>query len=61
MCQYRVTLDDQGFLRMHAGELPYRESSDYECLHQPGFVFRTELELQPHEVTMDRDPFCGMH
>ncbi len=60
-CQYRVTLDNKGILRMHAGEVPYWESSDRECLHQPGCVFRTELELQPNEVEAERDPFCGIH
>ena len=60
-CQYRVTLDKKGILRMHAGEVPYWESSDQKCLHQPGCVFRTELELQPNEVEADRDPFCGIH
>ncbi len=60
-CQYRVTLDSKGILRMHPGEVPYWESSDRECLHQPGCVFRTELELQPNEVEAERDPFCGIH
>ena len=60
-CQYRVTLDSKGMLRMHPGEVPYWESSDQECLHQPGCVFRTELELQPNEVEAERDPFCGIH
>ena len=60
-CQYRVTLDNKGILRMHPGEVPYWESRDRECLHQPGCVFRTELELQPNEVEAERDPFSGIH
>jgi len=60
-CQYRVTLDDKGMLRMHPGEVPYWESSDQKCLHQTGCVFRTELELQPNEVEAERDPFSGIH
>ncbi|MEH1966155.1 molecular chaperone [Nostoc sp.] len=60
-CQYRVTLDDQGILRMHAGEVPYWTSQNQECLKQEGCVYRAELELQPNEVDKERDPFCGIH
>ncbi|MEA5622139.1 molecular chaperone [Nostoc sp. UHCC 0251] len=60
-CQYRVTLDDQGILRMHAGEVPYWTSNSQECLKQEGCVYLAELELQPNEVDKERDPFCGIH
>ncbi|MDF2387050.1 virulence factor SrfB [Nostoc ellipsosporum NOK] len=60
-CQYRVTLDNQGILRMHAGEVPYWTSTSLECLKQEGCVYRAELELQPNEVDKERDPFCGIH
>lgn len=60
-CQYRVTLDNQGILRMHAGEVPYWTSTNQECLKQEGCVYLTELELQPNEVDKERDPFCGIH
>jgi hypothetical protein len=60
-CQYRVTLDNQGILRMHAGEVPYWASNNQECLKQEGCVYRAELELQPNEVDKERDPFCGIH
>jgi hypothetical protein len=60
-CQYRVTLDDQGILRMHAGEVPYWTSQNQECLKEEGCVYRAELELQPNEVDKERDPFCGIH
>lgn len=60
-CQYHVTLDDKGILRMHAGEVPYWISTNEECLKQEGCVFRAELELQPNEVDKERDPFCGIH
>lgn len=56
-----VTLDDKGILRIHAGEVPYRISNDRECLKQEGYVFITELELQPNELIRERDPFCGEH
>ncbi|WP_230967192.1 molecular chaperone [Nostoc commune] len=60
-CQYRVTLDDQGILRMHAGEVPYWTSNSQECLKEEGCVYLAELELQPNEVDKERDPFCGIH
>ncbi|MEH1930901.1 molecular chaperone [Nostoc sp.] len=60
-CQYRVTLDDQGILRMHAGEVPYWTSKSQECLKEEGCVYVAELELQPNEVDKERDPFCGIH
>ncbi len=60
-CKYRVTLDDKGILRMHAGEVPYWTSKNPECLKQEGCVFYAELELQPNEVDKERDPFCGIH
>ncbi|WP_230968357.1 molecular chaperone [Nostoc sp. WHI] len=60
-CQYRVTLDDQGILRMHAGEVPYWTSINQECLKEEGCVYLAELELQPNEVDKERDPFCGIH
>ncbi|HLP89045.1 MAG TPA: molecular chaperone [Nostocaceae cyanobacterium] len=60
-CQYHVTLDNQGILRMHAGEVPYWTSHNEECLKQEGCVYCAELELQPNEVDKERDPFCGIH
>ncbi|AFZ57880.1 virulence factor SrfB [Anabaena cylindrica FACHB-243] len=60
-CQYHVTLDNQGILRMHAGVVPYWTSHHQECLQQAGCVYSAELELQPNEVDKERDPFCGIH
>jgi hypothetical protein len=60
-CQYHVTLDNQGILRMHVGEVPYWTSHHQECLQQAGCVYSAELELQPNEVDKERDPFCGIH
>ncbi|BAY32812.1 hypothetical protein NIES2107_47060 [Nostoc carneum NIES-2107] len=60
-CQYRVSIDNYGILRMHAGEVPYWTSTDQKCLKQEGCVYRAELELQPNEVDKERDPFCGIH
>ncbi|MBW4586508.1 MAG: Hsp70 family protein [Aetokthonos hydrillicola CCALA 1050] len=62
-CQYRVSLDERGMLRLHVGEVPYWEckSNTPECLLEEGRVFRTELDLQPNEVDKERDPFSGIH
>ena len=61
-CQYRVSLDEEGILRIHVGEVPYWElQTQKEYLKQEGCVFRTKLELQPNEVDIERDPFSGIH
>jgi hypothetical protein len=60
-CQYRVSIDNQGILRMHAGAVPYWTSTNQECLKLEGCVFYAELELQPNEVDKERDPFSGIH
>jgi hypothetical protein len=60
-CQYRVTIDDRGMLRIHAGDVPYWTSPDLECLTQEGCVYCGELDLQPNEVDKERDPFSGIH
>ncbi|HLO84925.1 MAG TPA: molecular chaperone [Nostocaceae cyanobacterium] len=60
-CQYHVTLDNKGILRMHAGEVPYWTSHSQESLQKEGCVYSADLELQPNEVDKERDPFCGIH
>ena len=60
-CKYYVTLESQGILRIHAGEVPYRKANTIEDLKQAGWVFRTELDLQPPEVEDKRNPFSGIH
>lgn len=60
-CQYRVTLDNKGILRIHAGDVPYWTSTNKECLQAEGCVYCAELDLQPNEVDKERDPFCGIH
>jgi hypothetical protein len=60
-CKYYVTLDDQGSLCIHAGEVPYWISTDETALHQPGCVCSAALDLQPNDVDEKRDPFCGLH
>ncbi|MEM7552676.1 MAG: molecular chaperone, partial [Cyanobacteria bacterium P01_A01_bin.84] len=60
-CKYHVSLDEEGMLRIHAGEVPYLESEKKENLKDEGCVFRAELQLQPNEVDIERDPFSGTH
>ncbi|WP_414578768.1 molecular chaperone [Anabaena sp. CCY 9402-a] len=60
-CQYRVTIDNRGILRIHAGDVPYWTSPNLECLTHEGCVYIAELDLQPNEVDKERDPFCGIH
>jgi hypothetical protein len=60
-CQHHVTLDNEGILRMHVGEVPYWTTNSQVGLHQEGCVYQAELELQPNEVDRERDPFCGIH
>lgn len=57
--KYYATLDSQGKLRIHAGEIPYYSFSEKECLQQEGRVYVTELGLEPQNITEYRDPFSG--
>ena len=60
-CQYYVALDEEGILRLYAGEVPYWISHNPNCLQQEGSVFQTEPELQPQDDDKKRDPFSGLH
>jgi hypothetical protein len=60
-CQYRVTLDDRGILRIHAGEVPYWKVSENPKDLEEGCVFQTEIELQKNEMDEKRNPFSGKH
>jgi hypothetical protein len=60
--QYRLSLDETGVVRLHAGEVPYHVSDNLEALRDhDGWVVRQELELRPRPTDEDRDPFCGKH
>ena len=60
-CEYRVTLDEGGLLRIHAGEIPYVTLESEDALQYEGSVFRTKLESQPNDVEEKRNPFSGIH
>jgi hypothetical protein len=60
-CQFRFSLDEQGSLRLHVGEMPYWKSNEPAGLSEPGCVYGMELELFPTDVDVMRDPFSGMH
>lgn len=61
LCQYRATIDDQGIIRIHPGEIPYLVSDDPQCLRTLGTVYITKLELQKNDLDEHRDPFSGKH
>jgi hypothetical protein len=59
---YRMTLDSEGILRLHAGEVPFWETTDRQMLaHTEGCVYRHQLEQKSREPDMERDPFTGRH
>ena len=68
-CNYHITLDENGILRLHTGEVPYwepdkdRESDNKEekCLLTPGWVVRTPLKSENSKDDSERDPFSGIH
>ncbi|MDY7004542.1 MAG: molecular chaperone [Cyanobacteriota bacterium] len=60
-CEYYVSLDNKGILRLHGGTIPYWKSNNSECLKQKGYVFEDELQYQPNEIEEKRNPFSGTH
>jgi hypothetical protein len=60
-CKYYATLDEQGTLIIHGGDVPYCESNNPESLKFEGWVYRSNLELQPQDIDIKRDPFSGQH
>ena len=60
--RYRVTLDEQGVLRVHLGEVPYWKTEDLQDWKaHPGRVLQRDLELVEPPARESRDPFCGVH
>lgn len=57
--KYYATLDSEGKLRIHAGEIPYYTSSEANCLKEEGYVYITKLDLEPQPINEFRDPFSG--
>lgn len=60
-CQHQLSLDEQGTLRLHVGDMPYWEVNHVSALHETGCVYRVELELFPTQIDVMRDPFSGIH
>jgi hypothetical protein len=59
---YRITLDREGVLRIHPGEVPFWESREVSVLKATeGCVYRQQLEQKSREPDTDRDPFTGRH
>jgi hypothetical protein len=60
--RYRLTLDEQGVLRVHLGEVPYWKTEDLQDWKgRPGRVLQRDLELVEPPARENRDPFCGVH
>lgn len=61
-CLYCISLDENGILRFHSGEVPYWNSDQKEVLkNKAGCVYQADLERQPPKPEKDRDPFTGIH
>ena len=60
---YRLTLSEDGILRIHDGEPVYRETRDNPGVlkDQPGYVYRTRLEQIERKTDDEKDPYSGMH
>jgi hypothetical protein len=61
---YYVSLDQNGNLRVHAGEVPFwetRVAADLKKADSKGRVFVTELNPPDAEVDTQLDPFSGVH
>ncbi len=60
--RYHLTLDEQGVLRAHLGEVPYWKTDELEDWKgRPGRVLQRDLELVEPPARENRDPFCGVH
>jgi hypothetical protein len=60
--RYRLTLDEQGIVRVHLGEAPYWKTEDLDDWKaHPGRVLQRDLELVEPPPRENRDPFCGAH
>lgn len=57
----RISLDQNGILRLHSGEVPYWTTESESGLKTPGRVFTTTLAMQPIKAEAQRDPFSGIH
>jgi hypothetical protein len=61
---YYVSIDDQGCLRIHEGEVPYWRSKEKEVLmNKAGCVFQVDYDLysQTKQNNEIRNPFSGKH
>jgi hypothetical protein len=60
--RYRLTLDEQGVVRVNLGEVPYWKTEDLDDWKtRPGRVLQRDLELVEPPPRENRDPFCGAH
>jgi hypothetical protein len=60
--RYHLTLDENGILRIHLGEIPYWQTEEFkDWKDRPGRVLLRHLELVEPPARENRDPFCGVH
>jgi hypothetical protein len=61
-CPYYATIDEQGFLRIHEGEVPYWTSEDQEVLkNKAGCVVLINPAPKGQKDDYEHNPFCGIH
>lgn len=60
--RYYLTIDEQGVLRLHEGEVPYWTSDNPELLkEQEGYVLRIKPNPIQEENSDEQNPFSGTH
>lgn len=60
--QHFVTVDANGRLVVHGGEVPYMTvPTPQEMWERPGCVFAKDLDAVPRDLESERDPFSGTH
>ena len=60
---YRLTLSEDGVIRVHDGEPLYRETRDDPTVlrDKPGHIYRVRLDQDERKTDDERDPYSGLH
>lgn len=60
--RYYASVDEQGNLRVHAGELPFRKATSLaDVQDRPGSVYHAPMVSTSDDYEPERDPFNGRH
>ena len=60
--RYFASVDEQGNLRVHAGEVPYLQAASLaEVQERPGSVYRADMVSTFDDYEPGRDPYNGRH